>query len=92
MRRNTCSTESQLPTKPRGQAITPAQWITVAQAAELCEVDYQEIYNRRLSQLEFRRIGTRLGSSPFGHLIRIELVSLKRSMGQPETPIYALPR
>lgn len=72
--------------------MTPAQWMTVAQAAEFCKVDYQEIYHRRLSQLEFRRIGTRLGSSPFGRLIRIELASLQRSMGQPETPTDALPR
>lgn len=72
--------------------MTPAQWITVAQAAALCETDYQEIYHRRLSQLEFRRIGTRLGSSPFGRLIRIELASLQRSMGQPVTPTRVLPR
>lgn len=68
------------------------QWVTIAQAAEICGVDYQEIYHRKLADLEVRRIGTRYGAGPFGRLIRIELASLQRHMGQPVTPTDDLPR
>lgn len=72
--------------------IVPAQWLTIAQAANFSGVEYQEIYHRMLHQLEIRRIGTRLGAAPFGRIIRIELASLQRLMGQPVMPIEELPR
>ena len=72
--------------------IVPAQWLTIAQAADVCGVEYQEIYHRMLHQLEIRRIGTRLGAAPFGRIIRIELASLQRLRGQPVTPTEELPR
>ncbi|GJF18540.1 hypothetical protein NGTWS1803_37880 [Mycolicibacterium cyprinidarum] len=70
----------------------PAQWLTIAQAAEVSGLGYQEIYHRMLPQLEIRRIGTRLGAAPFGRIIRIERASLQRLMGQPVTPTAELPR
>lgn len=76
----------------RGLVIAPAQWLTITQAAEISGLDYQEIYHRRLAQLEFRRIGTRFGVVPYGRLIRIELTSLQRMMGVPVTPVGELPR
>jgi len=76
----------------QGLVIAPAQWLTIAQAAEICGLDYQEIYHRRLAELDFRRIGTRFGVMPYGRLIRIELSSLQQMMGVPVTPKGELPR
>lgn len=75
-----------------GLVLAPARWLTIAQAAEICGLDYQEIYHRRLAKLEFRRIGTRFGAMPYGRLIRIELTSVQRMMGVPVTPVGELPR
>lgn len=75
-----------------GLIVAPAQWLTIAQAADICGVQYQEVYQRLLPQLEIRRIGTRLGAAPFGRIIRIERASVQRLMGQPVTPTEELPR
>jgi hypothetical protein len=70
----------------------PPAWLSVQQAAAYCGVEYREMYERMLRNLETRRICVRGGASPFGRLIRVERDSLLRLRGEaPDVPSAELP-